>query len=184
MGKFEEIIITLSWIRLIQQQCVHFYYYDVGTKMCKRCFKRIQFFPLTEFSTQNNVVPPILSSSYQSWVVPAPVLLSMGGCCRVTPTAWGLDGGLWWLAGLRMGWMGARVGPDGIRMGARGRLGLPPDSGGTVRPNTTRASKVPNNHKPTPSDFISIETFDLGHHTLSFLAAQQLYTYTWCGRTE
>ena len=101
-------------------------------------------------STENNVVPPILSSSYQSWVVPAPVLLSMGGCCRVTPTAWGLDGGLWWLAGLRLGWMGARVGPDGIRMGARGRLGLPPDSGGTVRPNTTRASKVPNNHKPTP----------------------------------
>ena len=108
----------------------------------------------------------------------------MGGCCRVTPTAWGLDGGLWWLAGLRMGCMGARVGPDGIRMGARGRLGLPPDSGGTVRPNTTRASKVPNNHKPTPSDFISIETFDLGHHTLSFLAAQQLYTYIWYRRTD
>ena len=110
MGKFEEIIITLSWIRLIQQQCVHFYYYNVGTKMCKRCFKRIQFFPLTELSTQNNVVPPILSSSYQSWVVPAPVLLSMGGCCRVTPTAWGLDGGsldlewaVWWLGWALMG---------------------------------------------------------------------------------
>ena len=90
----------------------------------------------------------------------------------------------WGLAGFRMGCMVARVGPDGIRMGARGRLGLPPDSGGTVRPNTTRASKVPNNHKPTPSDFISIETFDLGHHTLSFLAAQQLYTYIWYRRTD
>ena len=35
-----------------------------------------------------------------------------------------------------------------------------------------------------PSDFISIETFDLGHHTLSILAAQQLYTYIWDRRTD